>query len=304
MTVRAATLAAVAGGLLALTGCGNGTVVRADAGGGGSGGNSDGGGGSDAGDRCAGVVCVGQFCNPSTGGCVDCLSNSNCSAALTGGFCNPATSRCVECLQPSDCPYDRPGCSDGTCGGCQASAECLPNQICDEGLCGCLGNAGCGGDAPVCIAQTDAGACGCTSNTDCPADTFCDEISYLYGACVTPCTSGVAACDRTSGAPYCDATSDTFNGLCVQCLIDAECVDAGAGTTCTDDLCAGCTSDTQCVAVDAGTPFCVDECVQCRGPQDCPANQPGCNALTNACGSCWESSDCPSGETCGGGSCS
>jgi hypothetical protein len=166
----------------------------------------------------------------------------------------------VQCLTASQCPYDTPGCSGGICGNCATEADCPPNDICNQGSCTCAGNSGCGGDAPVCIA--DAGVCGCNTSADCAAGTFCDQSSSLFGVCVAPCTAPAGACDPAGANPYCD----TDAGLCAQCLVDAQCADAGLGSYCVGDACVACTADAQCAALDAGTPYCNGECVQCLAP--------------------------------------
>jgi hypothetical protein len=88
------------------------------------------------------------------------------------------------------------------------------------------------------------------------------------------------------------------SGVCVPCLTDAECVDAGLGTVCSPGLgCISCQSNSDCTS--KGTPYCVDgTCEQCITAQDCPASSPGCDSASFTCGSCTFDSDCPDGGGC------
>lgn len=85
-----------------------------DTGGGGDGGGGDGGGNGGGGttgctsnDACSG----GKVCNLSTGLCVNCLTNSNCSGSTP--ICNTSTDACVECVTAGDC--DSGTCESGIC---------------------------------------------------------------------------------------------------------------------------------------------------------------------------------------------
>ncbi len=217
-----------------------------------------------------------------------CLSNADCVGAFSGSLCNQATGLCVECLQPTDCSYADPGCHAGTCGFCVSAAECLPHQVCSGGFCQCQGNSGCGGSTPVC---GDAGICECTGSSDCGSGQVCDNLNFVYGNCVASCTGNAAAC--TNGNTDCSPA-----GICVPCLSNGECADAGMGKFCTPLGCAQCTADSQCSVLDAGTPYCFNICVQCRTAADCPASNKGCNAATATCGSCVFNGDCPQGSGC------
>jgi len=70
------------------------------------------------------VVCPeGQFCDPSTGNCVECLANEDCP---TGEVCDTSTGFCVECLVDADCPEGEV---------CDLETNlCVPEEPCTEPL--------------------------------------------------------------------------------------------------------------------------------------------------------------------------
>src|SRR6185312_8232230 len=117
--------------------------------------------------------------------------------------CDTTHGLCVECLSSSDCTLDEPGCYQGYCGSCGQAADCPGGQTCNlnESLCECHSNAGCGGDAPVCVPATKQ--CGCGNSSQCPSGLICDNVNYWSGYCVQPCTTTAGACDPNGSSPYC-----------------------------------------------------------------------------------------------------
>jgi hypothetical protein len=240
-----------------------------------------------------------QVCNPQTGGCVGCLSNTDCHlaafphCAASGSLQN----RCVQCLSSSDCPLSAAGCNSisGSCGGCSGTGDCPPGLTCNGGICNCSpGDGGCGGDAPVCLAGVAGGTgfvCGCGESSQCPSSQVCDTLRFGNGACVAGCTSEM--CAQTPPAIYCAPS-----GLCASCLDDNTCVDAGIGDEALPycalaGFCGACRDDTQCTQ--SGLPHCFDylgSCVQCTDFSQCPANEPGCDSRSHQCFRCHFSSDC------------
>lgn len=102
----------------------------------------------------AGLQCADPtpLCDPSTGNCVACLSNDDCTSDGEHNLCSRDLGRCVECItdnhcgvgeycawqfglcgsrctSPADCPSDEPSC-DLDIGFC---VECTSNDQCDLG---------------------------------------------------------------------------------------------------------------------------------------------------------------------------
>ena len=53
-------------------------------------------------DECAAITDDGNFCDTSSGRCVHCVDDANCSDLMPR--CDPSSRECVECLTSSDCP--------------------------------------------------------------------------------------------------------------------------------------------------------------------------------------------------------
>ena len=153
------------------------------------------------------------YCN-ATLGCVECLGDSDCSAALSrclGGSCTAA------------CTEDSGTCASGT--SCDTDARvcaaCGPDAGCTKGVCSdttrrcgeCASNTDCGGSTPRC--RVLVGSCvSCISNDDCGHSApVCDPLTF---ACRVGCTSDVQCPGQT-----CDLKA----AVCVDLPVDA-----GAGT--------------------------------------------------------------------------
>src|SRR4030095_760807 len=153
--------------------------------------------------------CSSGVCDETSGKCVACLLNSDCSGSTPicdtstntcvpctgdpqcgGGVCDEPNGTCVECVASSDCPGDTPVCQNHACEGCTDDTQCAPG-VCDEtsGKCvACLLNSDCSGRTPICDTSTNT--------------------------CV-PCT-GDPQCAGFANTPACDELS----GECVQCTFD------------------------------------------------------------------------------------
>jgi hypothetical protein len=146
----------------------------------------------------------------------------------------------------------------------------FPFNYCDvsTGLCAtCTSDDQCVGDAGLsgthCL---DAGYCGCFGVSDCPSKTACDPF---FSQCAPSCAT-------VGGQCILGTVCDDATGLCVQCLVDADCANLAPATPyCANDL-------------DAGT-----VCVECLNPSECPTNAAGCDSRTLTCGSCETNADCP-----------
>ncbi|MEE9296762.1 MAG: hypothetical protein V3W34_17600 [Phycisphaerae bacterium] len=134
---------------------------------------------------------------------------------------------CVECLASSDCS-DGDTCTTDTCGddnACSSAAvECADDELCDpsDGSCvDCLTDDDCD-DGDVCtdndceLACTDAESCD-DANT-CTTD-VCDTDTGQ-------CSNDDVSCP--------DQICNPADGLCVDCLTDADC---DADEDCTDNVC-------------------------------------------------------------------
>lgn len=281
---------------------------------------------------------LGAVCDPSSGACVECLSNSDCALFSDAPTCNTASETCVQCMSAADCTYDSPGCGDGLCGGCNADTDCPNGQTCNgastdgPGSCVCAGNSNCGGDAPVCIPFLDGGTsiCGCSQDADCPGGS-CeppDDVTHQLGFCVSgdggmfeedggePADGGSPTCMSDSdctgnpATPHCDP-----NGNCVGCVSDGQCLDGGA---CTNETCgcsgslsycgSGCTDTTQdtancgaCGNACAGVQpnCCGGNCVDTYSdPQNCGSCSASCNGNNCCASNC--SDPITDSQNCGG----
>jgi hypothetical protein len=109
-------------------------------------------------------------CGPS-GGCVQCVGNSDCSALATAPFCGPSNT-CVQCLKASDCTPQVCG-SNNQCRNCQTHAEC-PSGACNFSTGKCVDpsmvyyvdNAG--------MTVVNCNAARPTQNGTSPATAYCD----------------------------------------------------------------------------------------------------------------------------------
>lgn len=161
---------------------------------------SDGPGTCGTDDNCSGVAgkpyCMKPFCvacasKPDAGGFV-------CPSATP--VCNAASGGCVECVQNSDCTQAAKGfCVQNKCVGCDDPGARASGGgdagVGDAGAArdgGTAASAACTGATPVCVASSSggskAGQCvGCQSSSDCSGSTpICDATtSYTCGACTS-----------------------------------------------------------------------------------------------------------------------
>ncbi|UCG15863.1 MAG: DUF362 domain-containing protein [Phycisphaerales bacterium] len=141
---------------------------------------------------------TGQFLDPTTGECVDCLTDDNCddddlctgdtcvdgacghvpTECPTGQICDPETGECANCVTDDDCD-DGDLCTGDTCvdGECEHTfLECPVGQSCDPdtGECvGCLTDDDCQ-DGDLCTGDTCVdGECEHAS-VECPVGQSCD----------------------------------------------------------------------------------------------------------------------------------
>ncbi len=108
-------------------------------------------------DRCHGACpatsCSGEtpYCNTSTGACVGCNSNADCTDPEKR-LCDSVTFQCVTCTSNADCGAGAPFCyvRKGKCVSCLTNADCpQAAPICDDEL-------ECGTGCPSGTCESDA----------------------------------------------------------------------------------------------------------------------------------------------------
>ncbi len=149
-----------------------------------------------------------MVCNETTGECVECLAEGDC----TDQVCSRDTNTCVECLGDDDC-------TDGVCDtDANTCVVCLTNDDCT--------------DPTASFCDTDTNTCsGCTTSADCAhlADAgtgVCDTENSTCVECLDDDETTRAACDGNSCDPATNTCTDTVVGsleVCEPCLADSEC---------------------------------------------------------------------------------
>jgi hypothetical protein len=165
---------------------------------------------------CALDASGGRLCDTTTGGCVACMTDAQCTSPAQP-HCLTESHHCVECASDANCD--------------EANGEtCTPDtHVCK--VTRCVSDANCDGALKCDVAS---GQCvGCVSNADCSFGGICESQQ-----CVQPAT-----CASSSECLY-----GTFcqNGACVQCRTANDC---RAGQTCNSGTCqepATCTDSTAC----------------------------------------------------------
>ena len=260
----------------------------------------------------------------SSGTCVQCVANSDCSGATP--ICG-AGNACRACGNDGECSarngagllmLDKcdtgvallTGVSDGACADCSSNGDCSnPSYpVCaSNGVCvgGCLVNSDCSGAAPICSANTCRG---CASNAECQAihgsgllvlDKCDNGVPLLSGVANGACADCAADADCTNPAlPACNS-----NGVCVECLNDGYC--SGATPICSASVCVGCSGDLQCSTRNgpaqgrcdlSGNPVTSGStdgsCVFCNSHSQCSGATPVCLPDGSACRSCASDAEC------------
>ncbi len=155
-------------------------------------------------------ACPGQACITTTGQCVACINNGDCSGNPAGNICD--NNQCVECVGNGDC-------NDGN--------NCT-NDVCSNNS--CSNPDACPGEE--CIAAT--GQCvECINNNDCngnPAGNFCDNNQCVEcinnGDCSDGdnCTTDTCSNNSCSFPDACPGEACVpATGQCVECVNDGDC---------------------------------------------------------------------------------
>jgi Cys-rich repeat protein len=219
---------------------------------------------------CAGNP-AGGACQPS-GACGQCSATNHAACVAPHPVCDTTSGNCVACLANTDCSGSTPICDTGThtCRACTAGDCSAPTPVCDTtggnaGKCvECTANTNCSAPTPVCNTTTNR-CVQCASSTDCSgAQHVCDTTTGTCVACVTntDCTGQVC---------------DTTNHTCVQCVNDSECnnptpicnTSGDAGL----DTCRACANNGECAGSSHGAICAGGSCVQCGTSGDCPTGQ-------------------------------
>ncbi|MBI5527134.1 MAG: hypothetical protein HY897_12435 [Deltaproteobacteria bacterium] len=197
---------------------------------------------------------------------------------------------------------------DGGCdcpSGCCAAGACRPGT--EDTECGRGGSAcaDCAAGGTKCVDQACTAPVACERNSDCPLGNICDKPKKT---CVPGCRSD-ADCPQT-GTSRCDVTVEP-NGVCVECLADADCAGAGPTWVCQDGACkkGEPVCDPKCTAWEAcgEDQVCRPREGYCNGDEDCTKLDPSllCDLNTHVCvlPECVVDGDC--GYTCAkcGGAC-
>jgi Cys-rich repeat protein len=154
---------------------------------------------------------------------------------------------------------DSDGSGSCTVSGTECSFACDSNLGCVE----CVNNGDCGTAEPFCI-QGECEECG--DSDDCGAGQVCFPGDHK---CEDPCETN-GDCDDNN-EPLCDVD----NGICLECLEDAEC--------------------------SSGRPLCdpvTARCSECLANADCPATDPVCDLEDGECEECLVDSQCESAQVC------
>ncbi|MCA9602592.1 MAG: hypothetical protein R3A78_08045 [Polyangiales bacterium] len=172
-------------------------------------------------------------------------SHTECDGATD--MCNSSTGTCVECLGQGDCSGSTPVCDSGECVGCAGDSDC----DFDEGLTVCAGSGAC---VECDTGKTDA----CTGNTSVCFDQECVVCSASDDSA---CTGTTPICDTGSNTcEGCDSDSDCAGfagtpacagtGACVECTASNITACAGPNPSCNvaTNTCEG-----GVVVMDAGT---------------------------------------------------
>ncbi len=125
-------------------------------------------------DLCADVTCDTGYCNPSTGSCVTCYEDSQCTDG-NSLVCSPYDNTCIECTLDTDCTFDATltSCDNYVCVEAAETGECTLDSDCET-----LYETGytCDTTTYLCVEPTETG---CTDDEDC--DTVLDSDDVCSG---------------------------------------------------------------------------------------------------------------------------
>ncbi len=275
-----------------------------------------------------GTACgTSEICNPGTGRCEGCNSDSHCQPPSTICVARSCTPGCAEpsgqvCLGGTVCNTSSGRCAPPPA-GCSTDASCAPPAtVCERGAC----VPGCGepqgltcGAGESCDSAT--GRCGVLPGL-CLSDGNCDPPRYVCESfqCVEGCTPG------SCGVDSCNPLTGRCGAFSI-CILDFMC--SPPETICEGNVCVpSCTepggvscgqtqacdpSDGRCVSTcsideDCSPPFSVCSSGACtsgcaNGGPACMGSEV-CDSATGRCGPCTQDSQCgPPQSVCERGAC-
>jgi hypothetical protein len=261
-----------------------------------------------------------EVCDTTSNNCVQCRDNVQCASLPGSPLCDTDTNLCVQCLNDQQCTdvaSSRCNLVTHQCVGCQADAQCEGGlyPFCNQALgscVACLEDANCTG-AFNHICETTTGLCvECLNNAQCPTVDAArcivepEENKTQYSCDV--CTDN-AQCTGKSDGGLCRP-----DGLCVDCLTNAECSGNPALSNCVvigepnngnTGECIVCAGDTDCLLVPGKLACKTGEgCVECVNDTHCVGNAGGTHckvsdmgaaqgtADVNTCVECNSNADC------------
>ncbi|MBK8693525.1 MAG: hypothetical protein IPN17_14840 [Deltaproteobacteria bacterium] len=255
----------------------------------------------------------GQRCYRPLGYCVQCASDSECTAGAQ--VCTQG--RCVDrvaCTTSRQCPGQVCDLARGLCADCSTDPDCPSGSVCRFNNCvappmACRSSRECGPLDQVCDAAR--GVCvDCLADPDCPAGNYCANSTCVRQAC-TPNAVECVDATRTRGCDArgtrwsevaCPASNTCVDGRCTTRLCAPEsrsCADATTRRVCnTDGL--GYTS-TACAATESCDR---GDCL----PRSCTPGATVCSdgltrRVCNPDGLGFSVSPCPAGQGCVEGAC-
>ncbi len=248
----------------------------------------------------------GEVCSSmdaSIGQCFQCLVDADCGGPMSAKVCDDVAHACVD------------GCRGMNGNGCAAGDVCTSPDATIGACVECLVDADCGGpmSAKVCDGMICKDGCRGMNGNGCAADDVCTSPDATIGACVeclvdADCGGPMSArvCDgmickdgcRGVGGNGCMAdkectSKDATIGVCVECLVDADCGDLKSGKVCSGMTCKdgcrgkdgnGCPDGLSCSSIDAT----IGVCFACSTDADCGAKGSGkvCDDLKTCVDGC------------------
>jgi len=169
-----------------------------------------------------------------------------------------------ECETDRDCNTEKPHCKNGVCVACITSGDCKTGFICNENN--------------ECVYKESK----CQKNSDCDMGYICNKDGVCVEGCVTDKDCPPAS---RPNSKLCDTRLE--NPVCVECLLDNDCVKANLGTKCDKGVCTTITCDPPCKSWE----HCTNEgkCElndgACNTDKDCQIIDPSkvCNINTHTC---------------------
>lgn len=167
-----------------------------------------------------------------------------------------------ECENDRDCNVEKPFCVNKFCVQCRNSDDCDKNEICNE--------------KNECVEHIKT----CSKNTDCDMGYICKD-----GRCVEGCiTNKDCPPENKPNSKLCN----TKISMCVECLVDDDCINMGLGTKCDEsNVCITVTCDPPCKSWEHCTKEgkCELNDGACNTNNDCQIIDPAmvCNLNSHTC---------------------